>query len=572
MVKNKIFKLFFTFLPQAISVIFINAAAGSAIALLIPWIIKILIDEVFPNKNIHQLLHLLVILALVRIVSGIMLSVNSILTGSVTIKMANKLRGIITEKINNLSITALNNEKTGNLMNCISEDTASFVDIFTNIKDLFSIFVLFISQLIIVTFIAPKLLIPTIPLLLIYPFLNIFTTRKFRPLSLNYKESIGKLNNFIHEIITGNKEIKSFNRQHWQKNRLHFYFNQLHTIYLKYFKALAVSFFSNDILRLITDVSIYGCAGYLVIKDYYTAGSAIAAATYINQLINPISYFGESIGWFRNHFSSWDRIERILNLENENFENDGKTEFNASFKILEFKNVDFSYNKKDKILNKINFCIYKNSLVSIVGLSGCGKSTVINLILKLIRADKGSIRINGQNMYEIETASFRNRIAVVFQDPFLFDDTIYENIRFGNLEATEEEIKNCAERANIHEFINSLPEKYLTQIGERGVFLSGGQKQRIGIARALIKKPQILILDEATSWLDFKLEDSMVDLLLDLKKEMTVICVTHRINSVKHSDQIILLNAGKIEKTGSHKELLRTSSLYKDLVYNKISN
>ncbi len=568
---NKILKFFMPYIPKLFPIFLINAIAASAMALLIPWIMKIMIDEVFPQKNIQLLFRLIITLTITRLISAVLLSVTLLLREALILKITNILRGNITNKLNSLSLSVLNKEKTGNIMNTISDDCPSFVAIISIIQDLFFIFILFISQIAVVSIIAPKLLFIAIPILFLFPVLNLFTSRKFRDLEYNYRNSYGRLNNFIHEIIGGIKEIKSFNRQSWQNAVLHNYFTQLENIYLKYFKSFTISFFSNDLLRLLTDILIYSAAGLLVIKSNYTAGSAIAAATYINSLITPVSSFGESIGAIRSKLAAWDRVNAVLELPSDEYENKGDNQFPSVFEKLEFKDVLFSYTESESVLKNITLEIKKNSFISIAGLSGCGKSTIINLILKLLKPDKGQILINNESISEIKTISLRDNIAVVFQDPFLFDDTIIENLKFGNPDASLDDIISCAKKAHIHEFISSLSDKYETTIGERGVFLSGGQKQRLGIARALIKNPQILILDEATSWLDFKLEDSMIDLITELKQSMTIICVSHRINSVKQSDTIIFLNEGKIEKCGTHEELLSSSTLYNELVYNKLA-
>jgi subfamily B ATP-binding cassette protein MsbA len=233
---------------------------------------------------------------------------------------------------------------------------------------------------------------------------------------------------------------------------------------------------------------------------------------------------------------------------------------------IEFKDLSFHYpNHTDTILKKVNLKIMPNSLLAIVGPSGAGKTTLINLIPRFYDATNGEILLDGQNIKNYQTADLRKQIGIVSQETILFSGSIRENIAFGKPEATQEEIEQAAKYAHVDEFVQLFPSKYATLIGERGVRLSGGQKQRISIARAILKNPKILILDEATSALDSESEKKIQEALWELMKDKTAIVVAHRLSTIKHMDRIIVIEKGKIKEQGTHSELLKLEGSYANL-------
>jgi ATP-binding cassette subfamily B protein len=235
---------------------------------------------------------------------------------------------------------------------------------------------------------------------------------------------------------------------------------------------------------------------------------------------------------------------------------------------IEFQNVDFGYNKSDLIFQKLNLKIKAGEKIGLVGYSGSGKSSLVNLLLRYFKTNEGQILIDGQNIANVTEDSLRKNIAIIPQDTMLFHRSLLENIRYGNPSATDEEVIEASKAAHVHEFINNLPDKYNTYVGERGVKLSGGQRQRISIARAILKDAPILILDEATSSLDSHTEQLIQDSLNFLidKQGKTVIAIAHRLSTLKHMNRVIVMSKGKIIEEGTHNQLLREhKSLYKKL-------
>ncbi len=298
--------------------------------------------------------------------------------------------------------------------------------------------------------------------------------------------------------------------------------------------------------------------------DKITAGDLIAFILYVVMMINPISKFQVIFEELQNGISGLRRFNSIMDIKVENERENGVqiNEINS----LEFKNVFFKYPKTEKyVLNNFSFKCNSGETVAIVGESGGGKTTVTNLILKFYDIDSGNILINGTDINDISLRSLRENIGVVQQDIFLFDGTIKENIGFGKANATLEEIKECAKLANLDEFIESLPNKYDTEIGERGVKLSGGQKQKISIARAFLKNPNFLIFDEATSSLDRFSEIEIQNALENLSNGKTSVIIAHRLSTIKNADKIIVISGNGVAECGTHTELINKKGIYYQL-------
>jgi ATP-binding cassette subfamily B protein len=278
-----------------------------------------------------------------------------------------------------------------------------------------------------------------------------------------------------------------------------------------------------------------------------------------------------SLGWISSIIqqaeASQKRINEFLKEKSEIVnKNDNKFDLNDK---IEFKNVGFTYKDTGiNALNNINFKLKKGDKLGIIGKTGSGKSTLLNLIVRLYNLDEGEIKVDNKNINSIDIKSLRSQIGYVPQDVFLFSDTIENNIKFGSINSTEKEIINVCKIADIHNNIEGFENKYKTLLGERGVNLSGGQKQRISIARALIRKPKLLIFDDCLSAVDTETEENIIKSLNNLNYPTTSIFVSHRISSLKNANKIIVLNDGKIEQYGTHKELMSEDGLYKQ-TYNQ---
>jgi len=383
--------------------------------------------------------------------------------------------------------------------------------------------------------------------------------------STEVQEKAGTVTTYLMEIFKNHKLIKIFQKEDFEKERSDNYLNELKE---KSKKTNIILVRASPIMETLTGIMIailIFYSGKLIIKgdlDVNNFFSFLAAMMLAYQPVRSLATLNISIN---QSISASKRVLPIIDHKSSIIEKSSDKDLKIDKANIEFKDVSFKYEtKNDSILNSVNLNINGNKMTSLVGHSGAGKSTILNLIPRFYDCDKGDIKIDNQSIYEIKLSSLRKNISLVSQDVTLFDDTIKNNISYANLGSTDEEIKKVAELSFSSEFIENLPQKYDTLIGENGVRLSGGEKQRISIARAMLKKSSIILLDEATSSLDAETESKIQKALQLLIKNRTTIVIAHRLSTILNSDTIYVIDKGSVVGSGSHKYLLENSDTYKN--------
>ncbi len=479
------------------------------------------------------------------------------------------LKNEIYDQYQKLSLNFYKVNQTGDLMNRISEDVSK-VRMYVGPAFMYSINTITLLVIVIIYMYKQS------PILTFYtlsplPFLSI-TIYKLSKLinkkSIVVQEKLSELSSFTQESFSGITLIKSYSIE----NKNYEDFNSLS----EKCKQSQISLVKLQALFFPLMILLIGLSNLFVIYiggiQYFEGnlegiGTIAEFIIYVNMLTWPVA----SLGWISSIIQQAEASQKRINeflKEKSEIVNQNDTKFNLNNEI-EFKNVGFTYKDTGiNALNNINFKLKKGDKLGIIGKTGSGKSTLLNLIVRLYNLDEGEIKVDNKNINSIDIKSLRSQIGYVPQDVFLFSDTIENNIKFGSINSTEKEIINVCKIADIHNNIEGFENKYKTLLGERGVNLSGGQKQRISIARALIRKPKLLIFDDCLSAVDTETEENIIKSLNNLNYPTTSIFVSHRISSIKNANKIIVLNDGKIEQYGTHKELMSEDGYYKQ-TYNQ---
>lgn len=380
-------------------------------------------------------------------------------------------------------------------------------------------------------------------------------------------EKLGDVISQFEETLGGIKIIKAFNAEgksihHFdEKNNEHFRLTK--KVLKREYAASPLSEFMGSIV--ISTILIF--AGRLILKnDFGLSGEMfIMYIAMFSQLIPPAKALSECYFRLEKGMASMERINDVLHAEDGIHETSGALEVQDFKESLTFKNVSFSYNPSTPVIKEIDLVIHKGEKVALVGSSGAGKSTLADLVLRFHDPNSGAILYDGIDIRKLSLKGYRNKIAVVTQEPILFNDTVENNLKLGNPTATPEEMIAAAKQANAHSFIEIMDDGYQTLVGERGGKLSGGQKQRLTIARAILSNPEILVLDEATSALDSESEKLVHDALEKLMENRTSIIIAHRLSTIQNADKIVVLEHGKIVETGTHQELIQKQGIYNSL-------
>ncbi len=381
------------------------------------------------------------------------------------------------------------------------------------------------------------------------------------------KENGTVLTNY-NETYTGNKTISSYNLQKRMYNQYDGILKKLFKLGIKMVQKTA---WLTPLMHIVVSIgvgAVIGYGSYLIVNGTITSGNFVSFITALIMLYNPIKNIGKSYNAVQVSFMAIERISEILEIEPQIQEKTNAQKLNKIKEGISFENVCFEYDENVPVLQNINLDVKAGTTVALVGNSGGGKSTIVNLLPRFYDVKSGAVKIDGVNIKDINMESLRDNIAVVFQDNFLFGGTIRENILLGKPDATEKEINKAIKMACLDEFVSEQEKGLDTDIGERGTLLSGGQKQRLSIARAFVKNAPIVILDEATSALDNKSEAVVQKAIENLMKDRTVFVIAHRLSTVQNADKIVVINDGQIVESGSHQELLQKENGAYKALYN----
>jgi len=393
----------------------------------------------------------------------------------------------------------------------------------------------------------------------------VYFGRKVKKRGIQSQETIGDLGNFMSESAMGNKIVKAYNMEEFEINKFR-QLNQKHfRINAKIAMAYSLAAPVMDIIGGLVAAGLFTVGMHRISQGTLTPGQFTSFLLALFMMYNPIKRLSLAHNDYQQGKAGYERVRQIINTENPIRDRAAAVEIKSIRGEVEFKNVHFSYQPCVPVLKDISFLAQPNEMVALVGASGSGKTTIMNVLLRFYDPESGEIFIDGRDIRSITLKSLREQIGLVTQDVFLFNDTILNNIAYGRKRYLTEDVHQAAAIARAAGFIAELPLKYETVVGERGIFLSNGQRQRISIARAVLKHPQILIFDEATSSLDSESEKLIQEAMAEVMKNRTTFVIAHRLSTIIEADRILVIENGEIKEIGNHRELLKKRGLYYSL-------
>ncbi len=544
--------------------------------LILPQVIGYFTDELLVStymsntEKVNEILKWLIILlgvyVLIYIPAAFIRQAGSI---EVANRIMNKMRCELFEHLQLMSAEFHNNNRSGSLVTRVNSDVEQVHEFIWGVVT--NIWIDGITIIIYIVLLCRINVFLTIVACFALPVSVIATKRIRERISQNSRKArkgLSDISGYMQERMSGFSVVKLFGMETFENDKFKKYSDKIYKYnrntnrFFSLGEAITSSF-SEVICSVVVCLS-----AILIVKNKMTIGEMIIFETYIAYFITPIKRFAELNVTYSKSIAGIERVFDIFDIKPEIHEKENALIFSGKEDVrIAFQNVNFRYDKtaSEYILKDISFSIEPEEKVALIGSSGCGKSTIINLLARFYDIDSGKISFGNRDLYDYSMASIYNQMGIVFQETILFSGTIEENVRYGKINATIQELERAAEAANATDFIKNFPDGWNTVIGERGTGLSGGQKQRISIARVFLKNPKLLILDEATSALDSESEAQVQDALDNLMKKRTTVIIAHRLSTIVNADKIIVMDKGKIVEIGTHEELLQLNGRYKEL-------
>ncbi len=538
----------------------------AVIDLLFPIISRYMLQEVIPNENMKLLLILIGLLIVIYVFRMVFTYFVNYVGHTVGVRLEYDMRRDLFSHLQTLSFKFYDGVRTGKIMSRMMNDLFEITELAHHgPEDLFLSIVMLVGSFLILLTIEWRLALIVFVLVLLMAWFGITRRTKMSRAFKEVKKKVATVNANLENSISGIRVSKAFTNEEYERQKFNEGNEQFRGSKDQAYKYMAEFISGIEFISNILSVSVIGFGGYFVYKGIIDIVDLLAFLLYINIVMQPIRRLTQFIQQFESGMTGFERFCEIMDIKPLITDKDDAQTLQEIKGDIEFKDVTFSYNKGEKVLKDIDLSIPAGKMIALVGPSGGGKSTLCNLIPRFYDIEEGNILIDNYDIRDLTIKSLRGNIGIVQQDVFLFAGTIRDNISYGKVNATDTEIVEAAQKANIHDFVMSLPERYDTYIGERGIRLSGGEKQRISIARVFLKNPPILILDEATSALDNETEMKIQASLEELAKGRTTLVIAHRLSTIKNADEIIVIDEVGIQERGTHQELMELGKIYKRL-------
>ena len=563
----RIFKYFKPFWKQML-ITAVLLLMVTLLGLIPPVMIKNLIDRALPEKSMNMVIIFVVVCIGATVLRDLVSVGRTYISTWISKNIINNMKNDMYQHLQHMPVRFFTLAKPGEIITRITGDIEGVQDIFnsTVVNALSSILTLITTIIVLISMdwrmavlsliILPVFIIPT------------RSVGKYRwKIALDSQERLEELNQLIQETlsISGSILMKIFTKEKDEYNKFEDINRNVINLQIKESLAGRWFFMTMNIFTTLGPMIIYLYGGYLFIQGKITIGAIVTFVALLDRLYRPVTQLSNIHIDITRSMALFNRIFDYLDLEEEPKDKEETIKLENCSGKINFENVSFSYQKGVQVLDNISFSVEPGTMTALVGESGVGKTTVTNLIPRLYEISDGSIKIDGYDIKDISMDSLRRQIGIVMQEPYLFNDTIEENLKYGRDNISQEEMVEACNAAYIHDFIMTLPDGYKTIVGNRGIKLSGGEKQRISIARVILKNPKILILDEATSALDSVSEMYIKKALVPLLRGRTSIVIAHRLSTILAADNILVFKKGRIIQSGKHKNLMSQSGLYKQL-------
>ncbi len=520
---------------------------------------------VYAGTPIERLGRFCLIFFILMIVKNVFGYLSTYLTINLEQSVLYRIRRDLYDRTQALPLSFFDRQKTGHLISRITNDVTnlrgvvvgSFASVIQNgLMALIAVVIVFLTSW--------KLSLLTLVLVPLNILLIGIISRKLRKGSLRAQERMADMTAVLQETISGVRVVKAFGMEDFEKRKFDFFNLKYFREYLKMRRFAELASPTSETLGTLASVVILWYGGRLVISESLDPANLMLFVGAMLWVINPVKNLSKLNSVIQEGLASGDRVFHILDIEPEH-DDEGGVEIDSFSDRIDYDNVTFSYGSDVDVLREVSFTVRRGQVAALVGASGAGKSTIADLLPRFYRPTAGRILIDGVDIAGLKLSSLRSLMGIVTQETILFNDTIRNNIAYGMADCPQAQIERAARAANAHDFIAAMPKGYETVIGDRGTQLSGGQRQRLAIARALLKNPQILILDEATSSLDIESEALVQEAIERLMEGRTNLVIAHRLSTIRNVDRIIVLHKGRIEEEGTHAELLRRKGLYHKL-------
>jgi ATP-binding cassette subfamily B protein len=528
-----------------------------------PLVWKYVVDEVIMNRKVDHLLPAMLVMLAVHLVGMGLSAARTYLLGVAGQRFVADLRNRLHDKLMRQSVRYHHDRKSGDQMSRVIGDVDTLQEVVINgVDNILGNALSLIWVAGIVVWLNWKVgtltLLPLVVVAVMVWFFNLRVKGLYRAI----RDRLGDLSAKLQENLLGMLIIKAFAREAYEQERFHQVNADYTTTSLKGVKVRSVYFPGVMTVGFLSNIAMIGAGAYFVLRGEFTIGGLVAYRGYWWQLFAPVFSLAQVNEMIQRAIAAASRVFEVLDAPEEVTDAPDAIVLDTVQGHIRFDRVNFAYTAERPILQDVSFQVLPGQRIGIVGPSGTGKTTILNLILRLYDPQEGVIYLDGTPLRQLQQQAFRRHIALVTQEPFLFNDTVRQNILFGRLDASDEEIETAARLANAHEFIMDLPQGYDTLVGERGVKLSGGQKQRICIARAFLANPRVLLLDEATASVEPESEALIQAALERLMQDRTTIIVTHRLSLVRDCDRILVIDEGRVIESGRHEQLIEQNGWY----------